>query len=49
MLPDKLQHQQFVEIRVQQRPDDRIEFPVMVMRAFGEIDDHCEELSSRTV
>src|SRR4051812_13085473 len=40
MLPDKLQHQQLVEVRVQQRADDRVEFPIMVMGAFGEVDDH---------
>src|SRR5579862_1616241 len=40
VLPDELKHQQFVEIRVQQRPYDRIQFPVMVMRAFREVDDH---------
>ena len=40
MLPDELQHQQLVEVGVQQRADHRIELPVVVMRAFGEIDDH---------
>ena len=40
MLPDELQHQQFVKIRVQQRANDRIEFPIVVMRALGEVNDH---------
>ena len=40
MLPDKLQHQQLVEIGIEQRADDRVEFPVVVMRAFCKIDDH---------
>src|SRR5208283_629905 len=40
MLPDKLEHQQLVEIGVEQRTRDRIEFPVVVVRAFGEVDDH---------
>ena len=40
MLPDELQHQQLVEIRIQQRTRDGIEFPVMVVRAPGEVDNH---------
>src|ERR1700739_3562979 len=40
MLPDELQHQQLVEIRVEQRPDDGIEFPIVVVRAFCKVDDH---------
>jgi len=32
MLPDKLQHQQLVEISVEQRSCDRVEFPVVVVR-----------------
>src|SRR5580658_3852866 len=40
MLPDKLQHQQLVEIRIEQGPGDGIELPVMVMRAPGQVDDH---------
>jgi hypothetical protein len=40
MLPDELQHQQFVKIRVQQRADDWVEFPVVVMSTFSKVDDH---------
>jgi hypothetical protein len=40
MLPDELEHQQFVEIRVQQGPGNRVEFPVVVVRPLGEVDDH---------
>jgi len=40
VLPDELQHEQFVEIVVEQRPDDRVDFPVVVMRAPREVDDH---------
>jgi hypothetical protein len=39
-LPDELQHQQFVEIGIQQRTRNWIEFPIMVMRAPGEVDNH---------
>src|SRR5271154_1961491 len=42
MLPDKLQHQQLVEISVEQGPGDRVEFPVVVVRPLGEIHDHAE-------
>src|ERR1700676_492209 len=49
MLPDKLQHQQFVKVRVEQRPDYRIKFPVVVMRAFCKVDNHGGERSSQTV
>lgn len=40
MLPDELQHQQFVEICIEQRPRNRVELPIMIVRASGEIDDH---------
>jgi len=40
MLPDKLQHQQLVEVRIEQRPRNRIELPVVVVRAPGQVDDH---------
>src|SRR5271165_4522311 len=40
MLPDELEHEQFVEISVEQRPDDGVEFPIVVVCAFGEVDDH---------
>ena len=40
ILPDKLQHQQLVKVRIQKRPRNRIKLPVMVMRAPGNIDNH---------
>jgi hypothetical protein len=40
MLPDELQHQQFLEICIEQGTCNRIQLPVMVMRAPGEVDDH---------
>jgi hypothetical protein len=40
MLPDELEHKELVEIGVEQRTGDGIEFPVMVMRASGQVDDH---------
>ena len=38
--PDELQHQELVEIGVEQRARDGIDFPVVVVRATGKIDDH---------
>ena len=40
MLPDKLQHQQLVKIRIQQRSRNRIELPVVVVRAPCQVDNH---------
>jgi hypothetical protein len=40
MLPDELQHQQLVEIVIEQRSRDRIELPVVVVRASGKVDNH---------
>jgi len=40
LLPDELQHEQLVEIVVQQRARDGIEFPVVVVGAAGQVDDH---------
>ena len=40
MLPDELEHQQLVEIGIQQGTRDRIQFPVMIVRAPGDIDNH---------
>ena len=42
MLPDKLQHQQLVEIGIEQGARNRVQLPVMVMRAPRQIDDHDE-------
>jgi hypothetical protein len=40
MFPDELQHQQLVEVRIEQGSNDRIQFPVVVMRALREVHDH---------
>ena len=40
VLPDELEHKQLVEVGVQQRANDRIELPVVVVRALGEVDVH---------
>jgi hypothetical protein len=39
--PDELQHQQLVEIRIEQGSDKRVQFPVVVVCTRREIDDHC--------
>ncbi len=44
VLPDELEHEQLVEVGVEQRADDGVELPVVVVRALGEVDihaDHC--------
>ena len=40
VLPDELEHEQLVEVGVEQGARDRIEFPVVVMRAASNVDDH---------
>src|SRR5580704_25560 len=40
MLPDKLQHQQLVEIGIEQGPGHRVQFPVVIVGAFREVHDH---------
>jgi hypothetical protein len=40
VLPDELQHQQLVEVCVEQRPHDGVQLPVMIVRALGEVDVH---------
>jgi hypothetical protein len=40
VLPDELKHQELIEVGIEQRPDYWVKFPVVVMRAFGEVDDH---------
>jgi hypothetical protein len=40
MLPDELKHQELVKIGIEQRPGNRVEFPVVVVRPFGEVNDH---------
>ena len=39
-LPDHLQHQELIEIRIEQRPHDRIDAEGMIMDAGGKIWDH---------
>ena len=36
--PDHLEHQQLVEIRVEQAADDRVELPGVIVDALGEVD-----------
>ena len=45
VLPDKLQHQQLVEICIQKRSRNRIQLPVMIVRAPGNINNHNKTLS----
>src|ERR1700686_4655347 len=40
MLPDELQHQELVKIGVEQRPGNRVQLPVVVVRPLGEVNDH---------
>src|ERR1022692_4168971 len=40
MLPDKLQHQQFVEVGIEQRTRNRVECPVVIVRPLREVHDH---------
>src|SRR5260370_20935499 len=40
LLPNELEHQQLVKIGIEQRPCNRVQFPVMVMRSPREVDDH---------
>ncbi len=40
MLPDELEHEELVEVGVEQGAGDGIELPVVVVRAPGEVDDH---------
>src|SRR5882757_5099666 len=42
MLPDELQHQQLVEIGIEQRPGDRVQFPVVIVRPLREVHDHAQ-------
>ena len=40
VLPDELEHEQLVEVGVEQRADDGVELPVVVVGALGEVDIH---------
>jgi hypothetical protein len=44
VLPDELQHEQLVKVRIQQRPHNRIQLPVMVVRALGKVHIHLGSL-----
>ena len=46
-LPDHLEHQEFVEIRVQQRPDRRVDPERVIIDAGCDIRGHCATLRSR--
>ena len=37
VLPDELEHEELVEVGVEQRADDGVELPVVVVRALGEV------------
>ena len=43
MLPDELEHEELVEIGVEQGAGDGIHLPVVIVRAAGEIDNHDED------
>jgi hypothetical protein len=40
MLPDELEHQELVKVRIQQGARNGIQLPVVIVRAPGEINDH---------
>ena len=40
VLPDELEHEELVKVGVEERAHDGIELPIVVMRAFGEVDVH---------
>jgi hypothetical protein len=42
VLPDELEHQEFVEVGVEEGAHDGVELPVVVVRALGEVDVHGE-------
>ena len=42
----RLRHEQLVEIGIEQRPDDRIDLPVMIVNARGDISHVGHHLSS---
>ena len=48
VLPDELQHQQFVEIGIQQRPHDGVKLPVVVVGPLREVHIHIQTFSLRT-
>lgn len=40
VLPDELEHEQLVEVGIQQGAGDRVELPVVIVRAAREVNDH---------
>ena len=40
VLPDELEHQQLVEVGVEQGADDGVQLPVVIVGALGEVDVH---------
>ena len=42
VFPDELEHEEFIEVGVEERARDGIEFPVVVVRAAGDVDYHSE-------
>ena len=50
VFPDELEHEEFIEVGVEERARDGVEFPVVVVRATGDVDYHSEfTLSQRGV
>jgi hypothetical protein len=47
MLPDELEHEKLVEIRVEQGARDGVHLPVVIVRTPGKIDNHDELYSTR--
>ncbi len=42
VFPDELEHEELIEVGIEERAHDGVELPVVVMRAFGEVDVHGE-------
>jgi hypothetical protein len=40
VFPDELEHEELVEVGVEQRADDGVKLPVVVVGALGEVDVH---------
>ena len=47
VLPDELQHQQLVKVGVKQGAHNGIEFPVVVVRTAGNVNDHEDYFTAR--
>ena len=48
MFPDELQHEQFVEVCIQEGANNGIQFPIVVVSAAGDIDNHCDSYFNST-